>query len=570
MAARLTTFLVVAIVAATLIAGLIVGAQRGDSDGPVDLIVHNARVYTATEQGAMAQAVAVRGNQILRVGSDREITALKRPQTTTIDARGAAVLPGFNDAHVELIDGGAALDRINLLGAATADEIADRIRDWADGNPDRAWVIGRGWRRDVFGDSAPTRQMLDRLVPDRPAWILDAAGRTAWVNTRALEMANLLGAGGGAAVDRRGREARLRETGGLLEGQAFSKVAALVPRLSPSERERALRAAVSEAHRVGITSVHDVHGSLEALAAYADARRAGDLRLRIYSALPVVRDMSDDELDQLQAALAKYADDPLFKAGAMSLTLDDAASTNQAVMVDTASSSASPSMPAPHFAVDPFNRLVRRLDARGWQVLTRAGGDLAVRMALDAYEHAARSNPTRTQSRRHRIEGPLAVSDSDLVRFEKFAVLASVRPFQSPRMEGMKSRSPSGATGGPAALVRRVSNARGRVAFGSGWPAAPLDPLLGLASMTERREDSPAGAPGLSLKLAIDAYTAGSAWASFDEQRKGSIAPGMLADLVVLSSDIFDGAAANVAAASVDVTIFDGKVVYRRGQRATN
>jgi predicted amidohydrolase YtcJ len=280
--------------------------------------------------------------------------------------------------------------------------------------------------------------------------------------------------------------------------------------------------------------------------------------------------MSDDELDQLQAALAKYADDPLFKAGAMSLTLDDAASTNQAVMVDAAFPSASASVPAPHFAVDPFNRLVRRLDARGWQVLTKAGGDLAVRMALDAYEHAARSNPSRKQSRRHRIEGPLAVSDTDLARFGKLAVLASVRPFQIPRLEGTKSRTATAATVAPARLAQGVSNARGRVVFGSGWPAAPLDPLLGLASMTEGSEGRSAGAPGLSLKLAIDAYTAGSAWASFDEQRKGSIAPGMLADLVVLSTDVFDGAAGNVAAASVDVTIFDGKVVYRRGQRGTN
>src|SRR6476620_8536143 len=145
MAARLTTFVVVAIVAATLIAGLIVGAQRDDSDGPVDLIVHNARVYTATAEGTMAEAVAIRGNQILRVGTDREISRLKRPQTTMIDAKGATVLPGFNDARVDFVDGGAALDRIDLLEVSELADLEQRVRDWAEAHPDETWVLGRGW-----------------------------------------------------------------------------------------------------------------------------------------------------------------------------------------------------------------------------------------------------------------------------------------------------------------------------------------------------------------------------------------------------------------------------------------
>ena len=404
-------------------------------------------------------------------------------------------------------------------------------------------MVGRGWHRETFGETAPTRQMLDRLVPDRPAWILEAGGRTAWVNTKALELARMLRPAGAARNDIP-RDARRGEPSALLDGSAFTQVEALVPAPSASERERALRAAVSEAHRLGITSVQDVNASLEALAAYAGARRAGDLRLRIYSALPVARDMNDAELDQLQAALARYPDDPLFKAGAMSLTLDDASTVTEAVMADQAAGPAS--TPAPHFAANPFNRLVRRLDARGWQVLTRAGGDLAVRMALDAYEHAVRSNPSRTGLRRHRIEGPLAVADSDVPRFEKLAVLASLRPFEMPRPEGATTVATTGAAPAAIPLARRFSSARGRLAFGSGWPAAPLDPLLGLSSTIGAAEDQAGGGPRLSLKLAIDAYTSGSAWASFDEQRKGTIAAGMLADLVVLSRDIFKGTAADL------------------------
>ena len=157
MAARLTAYVVVGIVAATLIAGLIVGAQRDDTDGPVDVIVHNAKVYTAGARGTMAEAVAIRGNQILRVGSEREVTRLRRPQTTMIDARGAAVLPGFNDAHLHFISGGLNLERIDLTGAATLDEIRSRIETWATVHADAPWVS------DVGGTTSRS------LVACRPA-----------------------------------------------------------------------------------------------------------------------------------------------------------------------------------------------------------------------------------------------------------------------------------------------------------------------------------------------------------------------------------------------------------------
>jgi predicted amidohydrolase YtcJ len=162
MAARLTTYVVVGIVAATLIAGLIVGAQRDDNDGPVDLIVFNGKVYTADASGSMAEAVAVRGNQILRVGSNREINRLRRPQTILVDAKGAAVLPGFNDASTGFIDGGLALSGVDLADATTVDEIQSRVKVWAESNPDGRWIVGRGWRVGALA-TTPTRQLLDAV-----------------------------------------------------------------------------------------------------------------------------------------------------------------------------------------------------------------------------------------------------------------------------------------------------------------------------------------------------------------------------------------------------------------------
>src|SRR5690349_8705642 len=182
MAARLTTFVVVGIVAATLIAGLIVGAQRDDSNGPVDLIVHNAVVFSGEASGSMADAVAVRGNQILKVGSNREIMRMRRPQTVTIDAKGGAVLPGFNDAHVHLVEGGLALQGVDLTGTGSVAEASERVRVWAEAHPDSKWVLGRGWTSFPAEDPA-TRQALDAVVEDRPVYLLSEDGLSAWVNS---------------------------------------------------------------------------------------------------------------------------------------------------------------------------------------------------------------------------------------------------------------------------------------------------------------------------------------------------------------------------------------------------
>jgi predicted amidohydrolase YtcJ len=554
MAARLTAYVVVAIVAVTLIAGLIVGAQRDDNDGPVDLIVHNARLYTANDKGAMAEAVAIRGNQILRVGSDREIMRLKRPQTTTVDAKGAAVLPGFNDTHLDFLDGGALLDRIDLADAAAIEDVDRRIRDWAEANPDRPWVLGRGWHQDVFTQSVPTRQMLDKLVPDRPALLLSADGHTGWVNTIALRLAgirrNTQSPTHGVIV----RDGRTGEPTGILQGAAVGLIDRLLPPPTAAERDRALRAATAEAHRYGITSVQDVADNVDELAAYAEARRTGDLRVRVYAALPVVKELPDPELDRLEGITTKYPDDPLFKAGALNVVLEDDAPSAEA----SASADTSPSL---HFQADDFNRLVRRLDARGWQILTDAASDMAVRMTLNAYDHAVRSNPSRKAERRHRIQNVESVAEEDLPRLSPLGILASMRPVEE---------DAAGNSAGPL-LARKIGSGRHHLAFGSGWPAASLNPLLGLSAVLTPAPDAEAeDGARLSLKSAIDAYTSGAAWASFDEQRKGTLAPGMLADIVVLSDDIFKTPVTDLPAVRVEMTIFDGKIVYRRAQQATN
>ena len=577
MAARLTAYVVVGIVAATLIAGLIVGAQRDDIDGPVDIIVHNAKVYTAGANGSMAEAVAIRGNQILRVGSERDVMRLRKPQTTMVDANGAAVLPGFNDAHVHFISGGLSLEQVDLAGADTLDEIQSRLRSWSASHVDAPWLIGSGWYYEPFADTLPTRQQLDAVVSDRPAQIISADGHTAWVNTKALRLARITrktpNPAGGVIV----RDAKTGEPTGLLKEAAIALVSSHLPKATRSDREAALRAAINEAQRNGITSVQNTDGSADEFEIYADARREGELGVRVYSALSTSGVPSESAIGELSAVAKRYPDDPLFKAGAIKIELDGVVETQTAALLapyTSSTDSGTPSMDA-----DAFNKLVRLLDAGGWQVMTHAVGDRAVNMALTAYEHAVRSNPLPDRGRRHRIEHADLVDSSDLPRFGALGVVASMQPYTgNPTLARMElwSKNVGAERSSRAWPYHSIAAGAGRLAFGSDWPAAPLNPMVGLHTAVTRT--APDGLPEggwyagerIALKGAIDAYTSGAAWASFDEQRKGTLAAGMLADIVVLSEDIFAAPASRLASTRVTMTIFDGRIVYRRDGAQTD
>jgi predicted amidohydrolase YtcJ len=574
MAARLTTYLVVAIVAATLIAGLIVGAQRDDTEGPVDLIVQNARLFTGDPAAALAEAVAIRGNQILRVGSQREINRFRRPQTIVVDADGAAVVPGFNDTHVHFISGGLGLDRIDLTDAATLEDVQTVVRDWATANPDRPWVLGRGWQPAAFGAGAPTRHQLDQAVSDRPALLLSADGHSAWLNSKALGLA---GIGARTAAPQGGsivRDPKKGEPTGVLTDSAIALAWGAIPAPTRDERARALRAAIAEAHRHGVTSVHDVAADADDLAQYDEFRRTGDLLVRVFAGVPFGGATTDSALANLDELRRRYPDDPLFKTGAVRLTIDGAVESQTAVMLEPYG--VRPSNAEPLMAPDDLNRTARLLDARGWQLVSDAAGDRAVRMALDAYAHTVRSNAEPTRGRRHRVELPALVDPTDVARLRPLGVVTAVRPSDD-RPEPQRITALTESLGLERAArewtLKSLSPKGGRIVFASDWPSAPLNPMLEIhaavnqAAPPDMPEDAWLPGERLDLKAALAASTSAAAYASFDEQRKGLLKPGMLADLVVLSADIFSIPPSALATTSVAVTIFDGKIVFRKNAK---
>jgi predicted amidohydrolase YtcJ len=465
MAARLTAYLVALIVGVTFIAGLIVGAQRGET-GPVDLIVVNGNVYTADGDNTMAEAVAVQGNKILMVGTNREVQRLRRPQTVVIDARGGAVVPGFNDRAANFIAAGIALQQVDLEGAVTLPAIESTIKAWAAGHPEAEWVAGRGWSPAAFGPRGPTRDLLDALVPDRPALLLSEDGDRAWANTLALKRAQITRRTPNPVDGTIAKDPRTGEPTGVLLDEAIDLVTSTMPSPSAEERLVGLRAAIDDAHRRGITSIQDTRTAVQDLPLYDQLRRDNKLDVRVYAALPADAAMTDEELDALDELRTRYADDPVFKTGAVTLVADE---DDDGQLKD----------------------IVAALDERGWQVIIQAIGDGASRIAKDAVDYASGRQPASERGRRHRIE----TADQ------------------------------------------------------------PEDPVAGVQlAATERR----------TLLQAVDEVTREAAWMSFDEHRKGSIERDMLADIVILTHDIFAGGAAKPVDVDVAVTIFDGRVVYSR------
>jgi predicted amidohydrolase YtcJ len=528
MAARLTTYVVVAIVAATLIAGLIVGAQRDDSSGPVDLIIHNARVYTADAHGTIAQAIAIRGNKILRVGNDRDVMRYRRPQTRVIDAEGAAVLPGFNDAHASLVAEGRAREDVDLSDARTGEQVAQRVMAWLEVHPGAAWVVGRGWSPTASPDRQ-LRSQLDEAAPRIPTVLYSADGETAWLNTAALRAAGISrrtpAGAAGIARDRRG------EPTGILRGRALDLVRRVAP--SPVPAEAALTQALLDSARLGITSVHDFASDASAVEFYrrlhADDRES---RLaRVYVGVPIASVEAAAALDGLERRLP---DDPLFKTGLAYVTPEAPPATLEAI--------------------------VAAIDRAEWQPAVESATADGVSAALGAFRAAARANPSRETERRNRLELVREMNAADLPLLKGHALVATLAPGDLLQMR--PPQSPRGSVPSLDVIdwpMRSLERAGARLAFASDGPDHPVDPIAAIAAAVSER---PAGSDeSLTLKAAINAWTSGAAWASFDEHRKGALEPGMLADLVVLSDDIFKMPVEEIARVTVALTVLD---VYRR------
>jgi predicted amidohydrolase YtcJ len=546
---------------------------------PADLLLINGKVFTADERGTIAEAVAINGNRITALGPTRDLQARFRA-ARTIDLRGRLVTPGFNDAHIHFLGGGLSLLRVDLNGAATLEEakrrVAARVRELAPG----AWVTGRGWDHTLWGGVWPTKEALDEVAPNHPVFLQRVDGHVSWANSLALQKAGVTREtrapeGGEILHDARG------EPTGILKETAAGLVARAVPDPSPAELLQAVGRALEEARRYGITSVQDNSG-YEATKLYRELLKRNELTVRVSE-----WQNFEDAVEKLNAQRAEFAafkDDPLrLRLGALKGYVDGTLGSRTAAMLapfaDDPGNSGIPRRPP-----EELTRMIVERDAAGFQIALHAIGDRANRMALDGFERALdrKSNTEKTPAAerpqrrlpgaliRHRVEHAQVVSPTDFARFRDLGVVASMQPSHA-ISDKRWAQDRLGEYRVLGAYSWHTMQAHGvHVAFGTDWPVEPISPYLGLYAAVTRQstEGDPAGGwwpqERLSMEDAIRCYTAGAAYASFDEQEKGQIAAGMLADLVVHSQDLLTIRPEEILKTEAVMTVFDGRVVYEK------
>ncbi|MGI9141089.1 MAG: amidohydrolase [Gemmatimonadaceae bacterium] len=532
---------------------------RGES---ATLAITNARVWTADESRPWASAIAVSGDRIVAVGSDAQISALIGAGTRVIDARGQMVVPGFTDSHVHFLDGGRGLASVQLRDARTPAEFIARIKAFAATVPAGTWITEGNWDHEHWGGELPRRDWIDSVTPNHPVWINRLDGHMSLANSAALRA---------AGVTRDARDVAggtiVRDSGGELTGvfkdNAESHVSAAVPAPTAMMNDRALEAAMAHVAAQGVTSIHHM-GNWNDLATFRRAHTRGGLRTRIYAAVPL---SSWARLRDTVAA-AGTGDDWL-RIGGLKGYVDGSLGSHTAAFFD-------PFTDAPNdrglLVNTPENLYAwtKGADDAGLHVMVHAIGDRAIRLQLDVFERVARENGAR--DRRFRIEHAQHIAPPDVARFAQLQVIPSMQPYHAID-DGRWADKVIGAERARTTYAfRSLLDAGAKLAFGSDWYVAPPTPLEGIyAAVTRRTLDdrNPAGwvpEQKITVEAALRAYTTGAAYGEFAESRKGSLAPGKLADLVLIDRDITRIAPESIRDARVMLTVAGGRVVFERGQ----
>jgi predicted amidohydrolase YtcJ len=539
------------------------GLAEAQDTAPADLVVLNASIHTLDPQQPTAEAIAIRGNKIIAVGTNESIQRLTAASTKKIDAQGRVILPGFNDSHVHFLQGGRQLSSVDLRDAKTPQEFAARIAKYASTQPQGTWITGGDWDHENWpGTPLPTKELIDAGTPDHPVFVNRLDGHMAVANTAALRLAGVTketpDPDGGFIV----RDPASREPTGMLKDAAMSLVARKIPADSFEEKIAAARAATHHAAKLGVTSVQDMSGGRDVLV-YEELLRRGELKTRVYAIAPLPQ-WERSERAGLKAAVGSR----WLRQGGLKGFADGSLGSTTALFFE-------PYADAPQtrglasdemFPAGTMQNRVLSADRSGLQVMIHAIGDQANDQILTVFERVTRDHGVR--DRRFRIEHAQHLRLSDVARFASGRVIASMQPYHcADDGRWAEKRIGSERAKGTYAF-RSLLDAGAILAFGSDWNVAPLDPMQGIAAAVTRRTldgkhpDGWVPEQKISVEEAVRAYTVGSAFAEFQENAKGTLARGKLADLVMLSHDIFAIDPNQIEKTRVILTVVDGKIVY--------
>jgi len=528
-----------------------------------DLIIINAVVRTMDPRTQTAEAIAIYRNRIAAVGSTTNIRKMASSSTRVIDAKGRLVLPGFNDAHVHFMSGGFQLSSVDLRDANTPQEFAERIRSFAAKVLRGRWVTGGDWDHERWPSaSLPTRELIDSFTADTPVFVNRLDGHMALANSAALKLAGVtketLDPPGGVIV----RDPTTGEPTGILKDSAQDFVWKVIPVASFEEKLAAARSATNYAASLGVTSVQDVSAGTD-VGIYQTLLDRGELKTRIYAVSPLP---SWERL--ARTGVRAHFGSEMLRVGGLKGFADGSLGSTTALFDE-------PYRDAPNnkgiagsemFPEGAMLARVRDADRAGLQVLIHAIGDRANDLILTLFEQVQRENGDR--DRRFRIEHAQHLRLSDIPRFARDKVIASMQPYHAIDDGRWAEKRIGKERARTTYAFRSLLDANATLAFGTDWTVAPLNPLLTLYAATTRRTldgKNPGGwvpEQKISIEEAVRAYTVGSAYAEFQENVKGTIAPGKLADLVILSRDVFKIDPNEIENVKVVLTLLDGRVVY--------
>ena len=555
---------------ALLLCAASLARAQGRMVEPADIIVVHARVYTEDPKQPWAQAVAIQHGKIVAVGDDPLIERMRGMGTKVINAGGKLVLPGFVDCHIHFIDGSFSLGRVNLEGAKGPTDIQKRLREYASEHSGDEWILGRGWNYAMFSPEAlPHKKYLDELFPNRPVFLEGYDGHTYWANSKALAMAGIVRETADPPNGSIVRDPTTGEATGALKESAEELISKIIPKPSRAEQLLALRAGMKWANEHGITRVHSAGGDFEVLDLFDEMRHRGDLTVRMYIAYFLnPPELRPQDLDAIEHARKKFHDEWI-DAGAVKFMVDGVVESHTAAMLEPYSDD--PSLKGKLFwEPSKYKSAVAELDKRGLQLFTHAIGDYGVRTALDAYEDAETRN--RKHDRRPRIEHIETITAADIPRFGKLGVIASMQPLHSyPDADTLDvwARNAGPDRASRAWAWKSIADAGGRLAFGSDWPVVTLNPWEGVQTTVTRQTSEGQPEAGfvpeqrLTVAQAIEGYTIGAAFAGRREKSEGSLEVGKLADLIILSQNIFDVEPHKIGATKVVTTIVGGRLVYQ-------
>jgi predicted amidohydrolase YtcJ len=516
--------------------------------------------YSSAIENKRVQALAVSGGKIVAAGSNEEIQQLKGPNTQVVDLSGHFVMPGFNDAHTHLAFAGFEKLNVNLVGAKSLEEMQRRIAAGAKTAPPGEWVLGEGWDHTLWANQKlPTRQDLDAVTGDHPAIFTRVDGHIAVANTAALKAAGITAQtadsyGGKIDHDDKG------EPTGILRETAQGAVRKKIPKPTPEQRRRGLELALADAAQWGITSAQDL-SEWDDFLVFEQLEKEGKLTLRVAEWLPF-----DEPLEQLRRERDHHsASDSLLRTTMLKGFMDGSLGSRTAAMLEPYNDDAKNSG-LPRYEQDALNQKAAERVQAGFQLGFHAIGDRGTRMALEALAYAEQHDPVGSRDLRLRIEHAQVVAPEDFKKFKVLGVIASMQPSHLLSDINWAEAHIGAERARHSYAWKEFLDDGVPLAFGTDYPVEPITPFRGLYAAVTRKNE--AGTKEyfpeqkITIQQAIAAYTTGSAYAEFQEKNKGVLAPGMLADFVVLDRDITKVPPPEILKTRVLRTVVGGKTVY--------